>query len=188
MPQFASETITAPIDPSVLLAGNGHHIADRTLEANLTLALGQVLGLYSANGRFAPLDQTVRSVTLSGDGSKSTFDLGHHSVAAETIFAKVDDVESADWTLSVGTGPDGVDQIVFASAPTSDTNNVLVRYQQSIYRLAGVLYQGDVVTGASEYPAMPVLQSGAVRRSKLVGLPAALNVTGNLLGLLILED
>ena len=187
MPVFIQETVTLPPDMSVLLAGDGHIIADRPLEASLTLVMGAVMGFYLATGYFGPVDGTVRTSTISGDGAVTAFDLGHHSVDPGSLLVTVGGAETAAVSIDPGAGTGGVDQIVFATAPASGTDNVVVQYQQTVATVAGVLGQA-ATTGAGEHPTVPIIQSGAVRRSQLTGMPAGLDVSGNRVGLLILED
>lgn len=61
------------------------------------------------------LDEAVGT----GNDSSDTFDLDHAGVAGDTLVVLVNDVETAV-TLSPGTGPGGVDQIVFDDPPVQD--------------------------------------------------------------------
>ena len=187
MPVFTQETVTLPADASVLLAGDGHFISDRPLEESLTLTIGAILGFYRGTGRFGPVDETVQTTTLSGDGAETAFDLGHHSVSSGSLLVTVDGVETGAVSIDPGAGTGGVDQIVFNTAPETGTDNVVVTYKQTVANPVGVL-ASDATTGVGEFTTYPVIQSGAVQRSKLTGMPADLDVTGNQVGLLILED
>jgi hypothetical protein len=187
MPQFIQETIQGPVYPSSILSGDGHYFADRPIDENQTLALGQLLGMSTATGRWAALDETVHTVALSGDGAATAFDLDHDSVDPDTILAFVAGGLDPLVTVSAGTGTDGVDQVVFESPPANGAA-ISVRYQRSVARVAGVLFCNGVVTGAGEYPTFPVVQTGAVLREKLVGLPPRYNVPGRMIGGLIIED
>lgn len=60
----------------------------------------------------------VAEAVGTGDGSTTTFDLDHKDVDPGTLIGKVDGT-AATCTLSVGTGALGVDQVVFAVAPTN---------------------------------------------------------------------
>ncbi len=187
MPSFAQTTVTLPSSMSTLLSGDGHYIVDRPLEESLTLDAGQVMGFFRGTGYFGPVDETVQTTTLSGDGATTAFDLGHHSVDPESLLVLVGGAETAAVSIDPGAGTGGVDQIVFDTAPASGTDNVTVQYKQTVAIVAGVLGE-DATTAAGEHTTYPIIQSGAVRRSKISGLPAALDVSGNRVGLLILED
>lgn len=53
----------------------------------------------------------------NGDGNEDTFDLAHKNVVAATLVVEVDGNPVTAYTLSVGTGTLGVDQIIFDTPP-----------------------------------------------------------------------
>ena len=55
----------------------------------------------------------------TGTGVKKTWDLAHKGVIPTTLTVKVDNVATTAFTFSKGTGTNGVDQIIFNTAPAS---------------------------------------------------------------------
>lgn len=170
MPQYDQQTYTAPGRYSDILAGAGHHaIVDRAMQENLDITAGQVLGQLFASGRFEPHDPTVYEASRTGDGATTTFDLNHDSVDPEKMDVTVGGAAEYDWSISRGTGTDGVDQIVFDAAP-ADTSAIEINYKRTTATPAGVLLE-DTTTGAGEFPTMPVLVDGGALYDQLTGVP-----------------
>lgn len=187
MPTYAQETQSGPVYGSDLLVGDGHLIVDRTIAASQTLAVGTVLGVDSATGQFKGVVTTVYESTGTGTaGGEDTFDLGHAGVDSGTVLATVEGVPTGDFTISIGTGTAGVDQIVLGTAP-AENDAVVVHYKLTLATVAGVLYEATT-TGVGETPTAPVVQSGQVRLSKLTGLPGKFNYVGCRVGGLVMEE
>jgi hypothetical protein len=54
-----------------------------------------------------------------GDGSNKTFTVLARQISAYTVYDNGTPVSSSSFTVNVGTGPNGEDQVVFTTAPTS---------------------------------------------------------------------
>jgi|GEM_PF-5270684 len=171
MPDFGNQVspTTAPTPPSDILVGHGHTTRDHHYAGPLTLAVGDVVGWERSTGRMAPLETTVHTQTLSGDGSTTTFDLGHDSVDESDLEAWNASGQRLAATVSRGTGTDGVDQVIFDVAPAS--GDVNIRYQRTTATPAGVsiaeaeLEDGDEVT-------LGTVIEGSVSFDHVQGLPA----------------
>lgn len=186
MPQYEETTTQAPTPMSDILAGAGHDtIVDRPAQENLDISAGQVMGHLFASGYWEPVDTTVYESLLSGDGTTTDFDLGHDSVDADSVQVLVGGAAVYDFQISRGTGTNGVDQISFASAPASATDNIEVNYQRTTAYPAGVLME-DLATGAGEHPTVPILQEGGAVYDKLTGVPDGY-ARGDLMGGVRLE-
>lgn len=171
MPTFGNQvqTTAGPALPSDILIGDGHVTRDAEFKGPLTLVVGDVVGFEQATGRMTQLDTTEANVSLSGDGTTTTFDLDHDSVDTQSLAAYGSDGKRLANSVTRGTGTDGVDQINFDVAPASGT--VTARYRRTTAIPAGVAI-GNAQLEANEVATLPVVLEGTVSFDHVQGLPA----------------
>lgn len=185
--EFTQQTLVRPDTPfGKIIHGEPVRIFDRAVGPSQTLLAGAPLGMLN-NGQFVALDMTAQSDTRSGDAATTTFDLDVANVDPDTVKVLVDAAAVYDFTISAGTGTGGVDQIVFAAAPATGTNNVVISYSLTQAKCAGILLEDctTAASGAGSTKLKPVVQMGAVKLAALESPPASWKA-GRLIGGLIL--